>query len=309
MKKTVKHIRKIIETIIKSITIRVLSFLNTYLKFDIISIANNTITKRHFYQVNINKIKSILKSEKIVLFDIGARGGINKDIAKYRDILDVYVSDADASESVKLSNEEGFHIINKGIGQTSEGVVDLYVCKKLAASSVLRPNGRFLDYYTSGNTSKFEVIKKDKINITNIDNIFKNKNSLDILKIDVQGYELEVIKGLGEVRPLIIETEISYVPLYEDSVTFFELGKEIYDMGYILFHSSYRSMQSPILLPFTKKNVNQIPIHGDAWFIPDWTRKKGIDIIKHREKKWEAIMLLYGMESIFDYAISKIKNT
>ena len=321
MKKTVKHIRKIIEVIIKRITIRVLSFLNTYLKFDIISIANNTITTRHFYQVNINKIKSILKSEKIVLFDIGARGGINKDIAKYRDILDVYVSDADASESVKLSNEEGFHVINKGIGQKSEDEVDLYLCKKPAVSSILKPSGKFLDFYTTyiiaveptgvitGNNSRFEVIKKEKINITNISNIFKNRNSLDILKIDVQGYELEVIKGLGEVRPLIIETEISYVPLYQDSVTFFELGKEIYDMGYIMFHSSYKSMQSPILLPFTKKHVNQIPIHGDAWFIPDWTRKKGIDIIKHREKKWEAIMLLYGMESIFDYAISKIKNT
>jgi FkbM family methyltransferase len=309
MKKTVKRIRKIIEAIIKRITIRVLSFLNTYLKFDIISIASNTINKRHFYQVNINKIKSILKSEKIVFFDIGARGGINKDLAKYRDVLDVYVSDTDASESVKLSNEEGFHVINKGIGQKSEDEVDLYLCKKPAVSSVLRPNGRFLKYFTHGHLSRFEVINKEKVSTTNISSIFKYRDCLDLLKIDVQGYELEVIKGLGEVRPLIIESEVSYVPLYQDSATFFELGKELYDMGYIMFHSSFRCIQSPILLPFTKKHVNQIPVHGDAWFIPDWTRKKGIDIIKHREKKWKAIMLLYGMESIFDYAISEIKNT
>ena len=153
------------------------------------------------------------------------------------------------------------------------------------------------------------VINKEKVSTTNISSIFKYRDCLDLLKIDVQGYELEVIKGLGEVRPLIIESEVSYVPLYQDSATFFELGKELYDMGYIMFHSSFRCIQSPILLPFTKKHVNQIPVHGDAWFIPDWTRKKGIDIIKHREKKWKAIMLLYGMESIFDYAISEIKNT
>ncbi|MDG1847014.1 MAG: FkbM family methyltransferase [Candidatus Marinimicrobia bacterium] len=144
------------------------------------------------------------------------------------------------------------------------------------------------------------------MNTANINSIFKYRDCLGLLKVDVQGYELEVIKGLGEVRPLLIETEISFVPLYQDSVTFFELGKEIYDLGYIMFHSSYKSTHSPILPPLTKKHVNQIPTHGDAWFIPDWTRKKGIDIIKHREMKWKAIMLLYGMESVFDYAISEI---
>jgi len=297
------------------ITINFLTFLNTCLKFDIVAIASYTIPKRLFYKVDLNKIKSILKSEKIVFFDIGCRGGINKSIDKYRDVLDVYVSDADADalEAHKFS-VEGFHVINKGIGQISKGVEDLYLCKKPGVSSILKPSGRFLEFYTRGDrstledSSRFEIINKEKINITNIANIFKHRNSLDLLKIDVQGYELEVIKGLGKVRPLIIETEVSYVPLYQDSVTFFDLGKELYDMGYIMFHMAYSSIQSPKLLPSTNKHLNQIPIHGDAWFIPDWTRKKGVDIIKSREKKWEALMLIYGMESVFDYAISEIKK-
>jgi FkbM family methyltransferase len=306
--------RKIIRSLIRRKLISILSFLNKFLKLDIVFMATNTIT-RLFYQVNTDKIKSILKSEKIVFFDIGARGGINKGLAKYREVLDVYVSDADAdadadaSASGEFINGTGFHIINKGIGRKSEDEANLYLCKKLEVSSILKPGGGFLDFYTQGNSSRFEVIKKEKINITNISNIFKYRDSLDLLKIDVQGYELEVIKGLGEVRPLLIETEFSYVPFYENSVTFFELGKEIYDMGYILFHSSYRSVKTPTSLSFTHGHVNQIPIHGDAWFIPDWTRKEGIDIIKGREKKWEALMLIYGMESVFDYAISEIKNT
>ena len=44
---------------------------------------------------------------------------------------------------------------------------------------------------------------------------------------------------------------------------------------------------------FTRKHVNQIPIHGDAFFMPDWTRKKGIDIIKGRKAQWEALMLIF----------------
>ena len=185
---------------------------------------------------------------------------------------------------------------------------ELYLCKKLACSSILKPSGRFLDLYTQGNSSRFEVIKKEKISITNISTIFKHRNSLDFLKIDVQGYELEVIKGFGKVRPLLIETEFSNVPIYQDSVTFFELGKEIYDLGYIMFHLSYGSAQRPIFSLFTRKHVNQIPIHGDAFFMPDWTRKKGIDIIKGRKAQWEALMLIFGMESIFDYANSEIND-
>ena len=292
---------------IRPIVVVLLSFLNTYLKLDIIHMAGAAIT-RLFYQVNTNKIKSILKLEKIVVFDIGARGGINKGLAKYKEVLDVYLSDADASASDQLINKEGFHVIDKGIGQKDEDEEELYLCKKLACSSILKPSGRFLDLYTQGNSSRFEVIKKEKISITNISTIFKHRNSLDFLKIDVQGYELEVIKGFGKVRPLLIETEFSNVPIYQDSVTFFELGKEIYDLGYIMFHLSYGSAQRPIFSLFTRKHVNQIPIHGDAFFMPDWTRKKGIDIIKGRKAQWEALMLIFGMESIFDYANSEIND-
>jgi FkbM family methyltransferase len=287
--------------IITAITMYILSFLHTRLKLDIIHITSNVI-KKLFYQVNTHKIKSILQSEKIVFFDIGSRGGIDNGLDKYRDVLDIYVSDADATESEKLSNEENFHIINKGIGQKSEDCIDLYLCKSLLMSSVLKPSGKFLNFYKKGKSSAFKVTKKEKINTTNISNIFKSRSLLDLLKIDVQGYELEVIKGFGKVRPLLIETEISFVPLYEDSATFFELGKKLYDMGYILFHSSYKSRN------VNNRHVNQIPVHGDAWFIPDWTRKKGVDIIKGRERKWEALMLIYGMEGIFNYAISEIKN-
>jgi len=73
-------------------------------------------------------------------------------------------------------------------------------------------------------------------------------------------------------------------------------------MGYVLFHLVYSNRS------INNRHINHIPVHGDAWFIPDWTRKKGIDIIKGRERKWEALMLIYGMEGIFDYATSEIKK-
>lgn len=278
-----------------------LYFLQTNLKYDINQIASDVLVQNAFYQVDIHKIKSILKSEKIVFFDIGARNGINKNLNKYKDILDIYLSDADETESSALESK-GVNVIKKGISRKNQDEIDLYLCKKPAVSSVLKPNGRFLSFYTQGNNDRFKVIRKTKINTTNVSSIFKHRSSLDLLKIDVQGYELEVIKGFGEVRPLLIETEISFLPLYENSTTFFELGKELYDMGYILFHTTYGSRK------VSNTHINQLPIHGDAWFIPDWTRKKGLNIIKDRMTKLEALMFIYGMEDIFNYATSEIQS-
>lgn len=288
---------------LKNITIstikRFMYFIYKYLKLDIIHITSLAFT-RHFYKVNPKKIKSILISEKIVFFDVGARDGIDKNLAKYSDILDIYVSDVDPSESSKISLKKKLHVINKGVGQNNKDGLILYLCKKPSVSSILKPSGKFLDFYTKGDSSRFEVIKKLKVNITSIGNIFKNRSSLDLLKIDVQGYELEVIKGFGEVRPLLIETEISFVPLYEDSAIFFDLGNKMFEMGYVLFHLSYESKS------INNKNINQVPVHGDAWFIPDWTRKEGLEIIRGRERKWKALMLIYGLEEIFEYASSEI---
>lgn len=299
MEHTMAGIKNKLKISIISIIKRILYFLYTYLKLDIIYITS-TAFNRHFYKVNVNIIKSTLKSEKIVFFDIGARAGINKNLAKYADVLDVYVSDADPSENGNLSNNKSFHVINKGIGKKNKDGLTLYLCEKLAVSSILKPSGKFLDFY-KGNSSRFKIIKKLKINIASISNIFKARGSLDLLKIDVQGYELEVVKGFGKVRPLLIETEISFLPLYEDSAIFFDLGKKMYDMGYVLFHLAYTNKS------VDNRHINQMPIHGDAWFIPDWTRKEGIEIIRGRERKWEALMLIYGMEGIYDYAASEIK--
>ena len=50
------------------------------------------------------------------------------------------------------------------------------------------------------------------------------------MKIDVQGYESQVLAGMGPVRPIIIDIEISFIPLYKNSSIFYDIGKTLYDM-------------------------------------------------------------------------------
>ena len=155
---------------------------------------------------------------------------------------------------------------------------------------------------------------KEKTDFVNLNGNYKLKGKMDkqrgALGWDcLQGYEDRIIKGLGNMRPLIISTEISFVPLYKDSAIIFDLGKHLYDMGYIMFHQAYRSRSSPdkqlVYNPYSEVGI---PLHGDAWFMPRWTSIAGAEIIKGRELKYQALMKIFGMESISKYALKNINR-
>lgn len=89
-------------------------------------------------------------------------------------------------------------------------------------------------YYTSNSQSSsavkplknnfFNIEKKVKVPSKNINSIFKKNSKNSILKLDIQGYELELIKGINfdTHRPKIIQVELSVNSIYETGNTFFE---------------------------------------------------------------------------------------
>jgi len=80
-------------------------------------------------------------------------------------------------------------------------------------------------------------------------------------------------------------------------------------MGYILFHSVYGEKNAPKKHKSYKPYEGcSIPIHGDAWFMPDWTRIEGRQIISDRENQYEALMNIFNMNDIYEYAMEYISN-
>lgn len=82
----------------------------------------------------------------------------------------------------KFSKNENIQIINEGLG-SNIGSVDLYVGEFSPSSSILKPE-----------TKNYSV---ETIKINKLDNYiekFSNKNNI-LLKIDVEGFEMEVLKG------------------------------------------------------------------------------------------------------------------
>ena len=283
------------------------SFIKLFVdKTDLVCHAQRMSEKKKFFCVDESRIEQVLEGDKLNVFDVGAAGNIERGLKRYRHLLNVIVCEPRNDDSL-IENSEEFILIPKLIGKT-EGRATLWITEKETGSSVHQPIDTFLNLYSSGDSGRFDCIKQVEYPMTTIAAVLKETSrEVHYLKLDTQGNELDVLEGLGEYRPIIIKTEISFVPLYKDQITFFHLAKYLYDMGYILFHLAYRSSHGPPNKTGEIFCETVIPMHGDAWFMPDWTREKGREIIREREKEYKALMLIFGLGEIFEYALEEYK--
>jgi hypothetical protein len=165
-----------------------------------------------------------------------------------------------------------------------------------------------LPYY-KGTSDRFDVVKTIDVEATTIEQMSHSLGiSIDLLKIDVQGAELQILKGIGAVRPLAIISEMSFVELYKDQDSLFELGAYLRGLGYIPFELNFQYTYPPLIRKNRKSMYfTGLPVHGDVCFIPDWTTKIGLDIIKNNPLGWASILIMYGLEDVLQYVVSSVE--
>lgn len=266
-----------------------------------------TYSESKFFRIDPKKISKILGENKIEIFDVGAAGGLEKmtGFNKYKKNCNLTFVEPREDDSIEVFDDNSIRI-SKLIGREN-GDGSLNITEHETKSSMLNPSGSYLHYFFS-NQDGFRVKKTLSFEVTNIETVLKEtKKNIDFLKLDTQGNELDILLGMGDCRPLFIQTEISFVPLYENSSIYFELANYLYKIGYVLFAQSYVSgstSKNKKKLKWTKSNT--IPVHGDAWFMPDYTREEGKKIIYNRKKQYEALMLIYAMRDIANEALNEI---
>ena len=107
---------------------------------------------------------------------------------------------------------------------------------------------------------------ENQLNIINID-------KLDYLKIDTQGAELEILKGLGDYRPLLMKIEAHFFSMYENVPSWNQLVSYLYELNYTLI--DFKGIGN---------HSTRIPAEADMIFIPNFNNENGKEIIKSREK-------------------------
>ena len=255
--------------------------------------ANNSYN----FQTNIEKL---LKNKKLIGLDVGAQGGFNSDEffpERYNKYFESILVDPLKNS---LEGKESTHTINKGLW-SSKGVRKLYILnKRPQSSSMYEPDKKSLSIYgfKEKDFHLFDVSKTETVECDTLSSSLKalNINTLDYLKIDTQGAELEILKGLENYRPLLIKCEIQIFPMYKKEPSWTEVTDLLYKLGYIV--SDWKKIGS---------HATRAPVEMDMVFIPNFLIDSGKKLILEKEKEFISLMLISGQIKLLK-KISKILN-
>lgn len=140
-----------------------------------------------------------------------------------------------------FKNENGLYFYNFGLGSENSTVnLNLAPSNGGLSASILKPEDHF-KYYP-----KIEFTGIEKINICKYDELgIKNIN---FLNIDIQGYEMNALKGSVNVLKNEIEyifIEISRKPLYKDSALVKDIDNFLSDFDFLRVATKWASSKVP----------------------------------------------------------------
>ncbi len=119
---------------------------------------------------------------------------------------------------------------NFAIGDGEEKILN--ICRAPGMSSFLEPDMEYLSKFHFFDKHS-EIIKKEKVKTKKLTAI---KENIDFLKIDVQGYESEIIlHGEDKIKnTLVIQIETSPIPLYKNEKSFSKVISQLEELGFNL---------------------------------------------------------------------------
>ncbi|MDA7780686.1 FkbM family methyltransferase [Candidatus Pelagibacter sp.] len=170
---------------------------------------------------------SHIKELKVIV-DIGAHKGqfalISKYIYKNAKIFsfDPLKSSKKIYKSV-LKKKDGYHFFDCAIGPKNT-FAKINIARSNDSSSLLDFSDKLIDIYKHA-----EKVSEEKIKIRRLANCLKKKNieKPSLLKLDVQGYEIEALKGCNDLLHHFdyIYIECSFVELYKKQPLYNEIKK------------------------------------------------------------------------------------
>ncbi len=137
----------------------------------------------------------------------------------------------------RTGDVKNVHLVNAALGRTA-GQTTLFRNRFDATNSLLRSAPGAQEFLV--NPSLLDPVGSAVVKLDSVDHFCAQQDivRIDVLKIDTQGYELEVLGGANqslESRGVpLIYAEVSFVPYYEGQPLFDEVYRYAYSRGYRL---------------------------------------------------------------------------
>ena len=151
-----------------------------------------------------------------------------------------------------------------------------YVTNTGMTSSLLRPNLKFAQLFNNL-AELMQVVETPLIDTVRLDDVAEIRaQGCDLLKLDTQGSEAEILVHASETlkRCLIIQTEVEFVPLYEEQPLFADVDQHLRSRGF-MFHRflgiAGRTFK-PLMLNDNPNAALSQMLWSDAVYVPDVAR-------------------------------------
>ena len=263
-------------------------------------------------QLTVDLIKDINIDICFTLLEVGAVK-ISEEEEPFYELLDYFPSskivgfeiDKEVCDKMNLSARDGVKYYPHALGEFSESK-ELYITNHPMCSSLYKPNEDLISLYHNFEAAYLK--SKTTIETITLDNFLETNNigSLDFIKIDVQGAELDIFRGgkkaLKDVLKIVCEVE--FIHHYENQPLFGDVCKFL--NGYDLMFNKFLGMAGRSLRPIvfnSDKNFASQHIWSDAIFI-----KHVQKISKLSDKKLLKLSLLAAVYKSLDltyYCLSR----
>ena len=188
--------------------------------------------------------RNLLDNSQPVVFDVGAYIGDTIEQFKFS-FPESYIhafEPFDESFSIlknRFQKTDKLFLNNIAVANRSSSNANMYITQNKGSSSLLKPT-KDANQFWEGNPLSTQ--KEVKVETITIDSYCQKHNieTIDILKIDVQGSELKVLQGaalmIQERRVKLIFTEISIAPNYKGQSEIDQVIKFLRENKYKIFN-------------------------------------------------------------------------
>lgn len=190
-------------------------------------------------KVNSNRLEKlcdVLNLKEFVLIDVGAAGGFDRRWTLLGNRLFVIGFEPGEKEFKSLADKGGHKNIkyyNYCLAKQPRQL-KFFVYKNNRNASCLKPNYEFLNRFPM--SERFNLINEVSVDADTLDNTPLALGA-DFIKIDTEGYELEVLNGGPEVLKNVcgLEVEVEFCGLHKEQPLFADVDTYLRGLGFSLF--------------------------------------------------------------------------
>jgi len=237
----------------------------------------NSLSSHGFFAST--SVADALSKQPLGYIDVGARGGVHPLVEPLADITAVLAFEPDLDECNRLSELETpfAHFEIEPIAISTGQKASLHILKRQINNSLLTPNLEFANRYS---VDGFKLESVQQVDTQSLDRAiieykFDKIPFGELLKLDVQGAELDILKGATKVlreRTVAAVIEVEFCELYINQPQFSEVDQFMRSQGFLFYGFmtlNYRSGQLRSLLKSKSSHWQERLIHADAVYFKD----------------------------------------